>query len=127
MSLIGNIVSRFYKKPNKEVSSVNKLIFSIDENGKHWIDIKINNDTDKSCEQFAKLLYNLNSGAYKLSIIDFLISTPDKQPQIKSYIDNIIMFWGILIESNENNTLGIGKSEKEPFVSPRNVFLGRDK
>jgi hypothetical protein len=87
-----------------------------------WIDIKINHINLQSSEAFAKLLFNLNTGQYKTSMIDCLINLSSNNTRLESTINNIVLIWEELLSEKIDHI-----SENKPIISPKNTFTSSNK
>jgi hypothetical protein len=120
MKLFSKLSGIFHKKQNKSFEiDKNTLIFTIDNDGKPSMSMYIADIDDKSCDNFAKLLFNLDEGNYQKPIIDMIIGMSEKNSNITIVLEKILIKWGLLISEKESNKIG-----QKPMIRPTNVFLG---
>lgn len=108
----------------------NSITFSIDGFGKQWVYVELVNTDEHSCQAFAKLLFELNDGRYKNSILNIVTSLTKEHPVLSPAVDNILINWGILLNqsiANGEQSNIVTKSKNRPFIRPRNAFLGGTK
>jgi hypothetical protein len=115
-------------KSNK-TDTKNSITFSIDGFGRPWIALSIENTNDKSCEEFAKMLFHINDGFYEENTLDLIVSLAKDKPDIALALETILISWGMLLatEDQEPKNKTSKNTENRPFIRPRNVFLGSNK
>jgi hypothetical protein len=118
----------FNKKPYNHIekltnandfSNHNYLLFYIDNNN-YEPNIKTNivNLSDRSCEKYAQMLFNLNSGLYKQSIFDLLTSLSKQDININAFMENVILNWMYMVRDNEDIKENKEWNDNKPIVSP---------
>lgn len=134
MSIYSKIIDLF-RNTKKEKASIqkaedrNSITFSIDGFGRPLITIALSNIDSASCQDFAKMLVLINNGDYEQNILDLMVSLSKDRPHLSPAIETILVSWGMLLASSEDDTKkkSTKNTNNRPFIRPRNVFLGSDK
>ena len=135
MNILSKIKTLFSKNTQEIISQQssavdeNSITFAIDGFGRPWISIEMGDVNDKSCENFAKMLFHINNGGYEQSMLDLLVSLAKDKPELALALETTLISWGMLLATAENDPKNkLAKStENRPFIRPRNVFLGTNK
>jgi hypothetical protein len=133
-----NILSSYLKKlfdtkpitKPQPISDENSIKFSIDGFGRSTVTLELNNQDSKSCEDFAKMLFDINSTRhYETTILDLIVKLSKEKPLIASSLEVVLISWGMMLATEPaNNEQKVAKNTgNRPFIRPRNVFLGTDK
>lgn len=134
MKILQNI-KEFFKhkeKPvdsNEKIKDENSITFSVDGFGRPWVSIVLANTDDKSCEDFANMLFAINSGDYEQTILDLIVSLSKDKPSLAPALEAILISWGMRLVAPEmdEKKKPAKNTGNRPFIRPRNVFLGTDK
>jgi hypothetical protein len=110
-------------------SDKNSITFSIDGFGRSWVALELNNKDTKSCEDFAKMLFDINNSNYEQATLDLMVSLSKQKPLMAPTLETILISWGMMLATGPiNDEHKVTKNtENRPFIRPRNVFLGKDK
>lgn len=121
MILWNKIKSLFTKQTESGISGVtkNSLLISIDSSGSPTISVYLTDTDEKSCHNFARLLFNLNKGYYEESIIEMMLKMSEKNPELITVLEKILINWGMLM-ANRDTT----KVATNPMIRPTTVFHG---
>lgn len=95
----------------------NCIIFSLDPNNNEpHIKIRIEDTSNEICSKFGELLYDINNGSYKESIIKLMLQMSGQDTEIKKFMESTIIYWSFLLNKAENRNLFDFKDK--PLVMP---------
>lgn len=121
MTLWNNIRSLFTKQKQSDISGItkNSILISIDSAGVPTISVYLTDIDEKSCDKFAKLLFNLNKGYYEESMIEMMVKMSEKNPELITVLEQILIRWGMLMADKDTS-----KIATNPMIRPTTVFHG---
>lgn len=127
--LFHNKGSSVEPKISNHKSDENSITFSMDGFGRSWVTLELNNRDAKSCEDFAKMLFDINNTNYEQTILDLIVSLSKQKPSMAPALETILISWGMMLATEPiNDDHKVAKNTgNRPFIRPRNVFLGTDK
>ena len=113
-------IRSLFVKESEGISGVtqNSLLISIDSDGHPKVSIYLADIDDLSCDNFAQLLFNLDSGRYQQPIIEMMLKMSDDNPEFVTVLEKILKRWGMLI-ANSSSKIAI-----KPMIRPTTVFHG---
>lgn len=127
--MIKKILNKFISKKNTEdpleetknkIDNTNAVTFILDDNNEPYIHISITDLNYDKTAHFAKMLFEMNSGAYATSIIDILMELSKQDDSIRIFIAKVIAAWSLYGDLNKQGQL----SEGEPVINPTDFMKG---
>ena len=127
--MIKKILNKFISKQNTEdsleetknkIDNTNAVTFILDNNNEPYIHVSITDLNYDKATHFAKMLFEMNSGAYVTSIIDILMELSKQDDSIKIFIAKVIAAWSLYGDLNKQGQL----SEGEPVINPTDFMKG---
>ena len=101
------------------LSEYNYITFYIDNISKDCkIKAQFTNIDDASCEKFATMLYNINSGLYKGSIFDLIADMGKNNIDIDAFTKNIIIYWSYLLREEKSIKKDKDWTHQQPLILP---------
>jgi hypothetical protein len=110
-TFVKNILYRPNKKNHKENPLEDNALTILVNSKEPYLHISITNTNSDQIENFAKMLYELNSGLYAPSIMSILTQLSSRDKNIAEFVSGVISRWSFLIESNQNKST-------EPLIKP---------
>jgi hypothetical protein len=120
LTFIKNIFYNFNKKKHIEKSLEDNALTILVNSKDPYLHIAITNIDNDQIQNFAKMLYDLNSGLYTTSIINILTQLSYRDKDIAKFLSCVIAEWSFLIESNKNQVA-------EPLIKPTRFIGGVSK
>jgi hypothetical protein len=120
ITFIKNIFYRFNKKKHTEKPLEDNSLTILVNSKDPYLYMAITNIDNDQVENFAKMLYDLNSGLYTSSIMNILSQLSSKDKDIAKFVSCVITQWLFLIESNKNK-------DTKPLVKPTEFIRGISK
>ena len=113
-------IKKLFTKESESISGItqNSLLISIDNSGRPKVSIYLADIDDASCDNFAQLLFNLDSGNYQQPIIEMMLKMSDANPELVTVLEKILIKWGMLMANNSS------KIAIKPMIRPTTVFHG---
>lgn len=93
----------------------NSISFKIDEWNRFFINVHLDIDNDKSCEEFGKMLFFLQNNRYEQNIVDTIVDMATKKYLKTENVQKVMSGWTTLLVQEIGN-------KNTPYVKPTEVF-----
>jgi hypothetical protein len=119
-----NIFTNLFRKnnePNKEQhEKINAITLVLGEDNEPFVHISVTNTENDKAIFFAKMLHELNSGKYLVSMINILKELADQDDTINAFINKVMINWKQYqdIEKEQNRI----QNHHDPVVKPSDFF-----
>jgi hypothetical protein len=106
-----NYIRNIFVKKKKK--TFNTITFGIDNNGKVYIDLHIDNISSFHSEKFGFLMYLINESFYLQPMIDAVVALSDN-PDYREFSESTIKSWNIHAIKNNEHPLSL----ENPIIKP---------
>lgn len=118
--IINHIKNQYYIDNSKKINppkqiKENSISFKIDEWNRFFINVHLDIDNDKSCEEFGKMLFFLQNNRYEQNIVDTIVDMATKKYLKTENVQKVMSGWTTLLVQEIGN-------KNTPYVKPTEVF-----